>query len=222
MRSRRRVWPLLLALCAGALGACQLPFRRPPRPIWVHAWRAADRELTPVRRVVVLQFIGESIPDQSLASLREAFLAELATAQVFEAVPLPDGAGDSRGIYEAAGKGSISSAGLVEIGKRYGADGVLLARVTSFRPWLPPVIGLNILLVSVHTGAAVWTADQTFDASREDVREDVLHYSVTKLAPDPSLHEAEMMLLSPRRFARYASARIVASLLLASPAPPRD
>lgn len=189
-------------------------FHTLPDPIRVHAWLADPRDLWVVRRVLALPVAGEEAPVDFLDALGENFRAELAASHRFQVVPIGREDQDEKLLWQSERKGRLSVDALVDLGKRFQVDGVLMVRVTSYRPYLPPSLGIQVQLVSVHSGDAVWAVDETFDSGQEHVRQDVQVYVKDYMAPDPSLHETEMVQLSPRRYAQYCSKRIIESLSL--------
>ncbi|MCC6673532.1 MAG: hypothetical protein IT458_20910 [Planctomycetes bacterium] len=200
----RAAGALLLALgCSACAGA--------PSPKPVNHYFADAREVEAVRRVMVLPFDTDAAPSADGRMVRSAFLQELAKVQAFEVVPLPDGAEHDERIYESWRHGRLSSEALVELGRRYQLDGVLMGTVTSYRPYLPPHMGLRVQLVSLHSGATVWAADAHYDASEALTIEDLRHYQGSAMATEATLHGHEINLISPRRFVAYVCYRMVST-----------
>ncbi|MCA8968255.1 MAG: hypothetical protein KDC95_00675 [Planctomycetes bacterium] len=193
------------------LASCHIVKPLPP-PIEVHAWVADRRDLQVVRRIIALPVAGDEASVDFLDALGETFRAELAATRRFEVLSIGRDTTEEKALWKSERRGRLSVDALVDIGRRYQADGVCMLRVTSVRPWMPPMLGLRLQLVSVHSGDAVWVVDETFDSADENIQLDLKVYARDSLAPDPSLHETDMLQLSPRRFARYCSHRIVESL----------
>ncbi len=178
----------------------------------VHAWHAGAVAFRGMRRVLVLPVAGERIDEGLRADMTRALLAELGALGRFRAIGLPPGAQDWKALYPTERRGRLDTKVVVELGRRYGADGILLVRVTSFRPYKPPVLGLAAALVSVHTGAILWSAETVHDASLREVELDLRDYYGRVLAPAGDLHGFEFVELSPRAYARYVLHRLVSSL----------
>ena len=151
-------------------------------------------------------------PIPFLDSMGERFRAELAASHRFQVLSLERDDASEKELWASERKGRLSVNALVALGKRFQVDGILLLRVTSFRPYLPPVIGLQVQLISVHSGDPVWVVDETFDSSEERIRQDLVVYRRRNLVPDTSLHGDEMIQLSPRRYAAYCSKRVIETL----------
>lgn len=204
-----RAGALLLAACLP--GACGL-FADTPQPKPVNAYRGDDRDLAHVKRIMVLPFAPAPGVSAQVTQVREAFLGEMAKIQKFEVVPLPEGADDDRALYESLRRGRISADELVELGKRYHLDGVLLGTITNYRPYLPQNLGVRLQLTSLHSGATVWAAEGHYDATDAATLSDVEHFATTFLGEEPSKHDWRINLLSPQKFAAFVSHRLVATL----------
>lgn len=204
---RRRA---LLALClAFTLPSCAVLL---PAPMRAHSWLADARDLDVVRRVLVLPLVGPAVPLDYLKSFGAELRNTLSGAARFQVLDLDTRDPDQVKLWETEKSGHLSLDALVDLGRKFAVDGVLLARITHFRAYLPPSIGVHLQLVSVHSGEAIWVVDQVFDSRRERIRLDTMRYAHDELAPETSLHDAEMVQLSPRRFGAYCCKRIVETL----------
>jgi hypothetical protein len=189
-------------------GSCGALIERPAaRPV---NHRFADGpELTLLRRVLVLPFAVDEtvIADEPL--IRGEFVSELQKLQRFEVVTLPPGSEEDHEITEALLRGMISTTPLVELAKRFHVDGIVTGTILQSRAYRPPVLGLRVQMISVHSGGIAWAADGLYDAGDYATRLDVMHYCATVASPDDSLHGWEMTTLSQRRFARFVAHRLV-------------
>jgi hypothetical protein len=192
----------------GMAGACAAPSERPVARAVNH--RFADyADLMRLQRVLVLPFALDEavVADEPL--IRGEFVSELQKLQRFEVVPLPPGSDEDHEITEAMVRGMISTAPLVELAKRFHVDGILTGTILQYRAYRPPVLGLRVQMISVHSGGIAWAADALYDAGDYATRLDVMHYCATVASPDDSLHGWEMTTLSHRRFARFVAHRLV-------------
>ena len=197
----------MLALAFAAAGCGLMPSAPTPIPVPAHFGKASDVDA--VRRIMVLPFDCAPGVTADTTVLRATLLAELAKIQRFEIVPLPDGADEDSAVYQGLRRGLISTEVLAALGQRYQLDGVLLGTVTGYRAYRPPQLGLRVQLLSLHTAAAVWAADAFYDSADAAVIDDIRHYSASALAEPDSLHDWEIVLISPQRFATFVAHRLV-------------
>lgn len=151
------LWLLLLG-CAGV----------PPDPPRIPINHYPERGIAPgrVARVIVLPFENETAFASEGRQLFEIFLAELASANRFEVVPL--GAADLTGELPHSRRDPAAPADLlVRVARRYGADGVLFGTVTHLRPYGTPLVGIRLELESTFTGERLWACDGVIDGSDE-------------------------------------------------------
>ncbi len=208
MNARRKVL-LTLSICIGMV-SCGI-FARKPEPKRVNAYLADLRDVSSVRRIMVLPFAESPGVEADLVKIREAFVGELSKLQRFEIVPVPARAQEDSLINRSLMRGRVSTAALVSLSERYSLDGVILGTVTGYRAYMPPHLGMRLQLISIHSGATVWAAEGHYDASDARTIEDLNHYFQTSQAPDETGHGVEIYWISPMKFARYVSYRLVSS-----------
>ncbi|GEM_PF-3269370 len=201
-----------VAALALGLSSCTLLFAPEPRPVPVNNWKAGKRSLRTIRRVLVLPVTGESLSPRLRRDFTRILLGELSSVGRFQVLGLPEESEDWKVLVPTAIKGRLSTKKLVELGRRYQVDGLLLVRIISWRPYRPPIMGIQSELVSVHTGAVLWAADATYDASAMNIRLDLRDYYERVLAPTQDLHGYEFLELSPRAYARYVLHRLSGTL----------
>ncbi len=205
---------LLLAPLVAGMGCATT---RLPSPKPINYYLGHHNDVAVVRRIMVLPFQGDSGVEGDIPVVRESFLAELSKLQRFELIPLPTDAAEDDRIYRALTRGRISAESLVALAKRYSLDGVLVGTITSYRPYLPPHLGLRTKLFSVHSGSFVWAAEGLYDANDARTMEDLEHYQQSFLAEESSMHGMRINLLSPRKFATYVCHRLVGTWRLQRP-----
>lgn len=203
---------LLAALVVGGLAGCAGEgVTPPPVPIaQAHVQPPSDGRV--IRRVVIPPFEDVSGLPAEAEGLRSAFVRALAQRQACEVVPL--GAQQLRDVMPTGvmREGVVPRDTLIALARRYRADGVLFATVTHWKPYEPMSLGLRTDLVSASTGEVVWSAHGLFDASRQDVQQDVRNWHDTDQATTTSLEGWRVALISPARFAAYVSDRLVATM----------
>ncbi|HHI79403.1 MAG TPA: hypothetical protein ENK02_05445 [Planctomycetes bacterium] len=179
----------------------------------VSAFLGDRQDLRLCRRVLVLPIQSTNMTSTLRKDLEEALLSELAFQGRFQVLRMePSQGAEGKEIYPTERRGRIDPDLVVELGRRYQADALLLTRVTQWFPYKPPRIGLRLQLVSVHSGKVIWAIDQTWDAGTERTRLDLINYARTTLAPQENLHGWEFLMISPRRFGRFALRRSVNTL----------
>ncbi len=178
----------------------------------VSAYLGDSQDLRLCRRVLVLPIQTTHMTTAVTKDLQEALLAELSSQGRFQVLQMEPATGEGKDIYPTERRGKIDPDLVVGLGRRYQADALLLTRVTQWFPFKPPRLGLRIQLVSVHSGKVIWAVDQTWDAGTERTRLDLIDYARRTLAPQENLHGWEFLLLSPRRFGRFALRRSVSTL----------
>jgi hypothetical protein len=95
-----------------------------------------------------------------------------------------------------------------------GCDAVIFAALTSFRAYPPLAIGLELRLVTCPEQTTVWAVDEVLDAGAQPVVRAAHDYARAQTRTRDA--EVGVILQSPRRFAQYAAATLVATL------PPRE
>jgi hypothetical protein len=198
-----------LVLLVPLLGAAGCVITRLPSPKPINWYLGHRNDVVGVRRIMVLPFREAASVQADTEGVRDAFLAELAKIQRFELIPLPTGTAADDQIYRALTRGRISAESLIALANRYKLDGVLVGTITSYRPYLPPHLGLRTKLFSVHSGSFIWAAEGLYDANDASTIEDLEHYQQCFLAVESSMHGLRINLLSPRKFAAYVAHRLV-------------
>ena len=165
---------------------------------------ASDFDSYRLRRVGLVPFRGESISLEDAQELRSALFAEIESTSPFEVVPLE---GDDLAEIPNSDpyrRGAYKPRTIIEIARRYRLDAILVGTVTDRQPFAPQRIGLQLDMVAAETGMVIWDASVHLDAGREDVREQLRLWSELSQG-ELSSDEWKLILISPRRFARFAS-----------------
>jgi len=205
----RRLVPLLFVLCAAS---CSVRDKLAYKELDINHYLADERDLEPVRMIMVLPFDGEIAPKEVREHVTRTFVREIAEKGQFIVKPLPRLSDEENLILSSESKGRIDTKELVDLCKRFHLDGVIIGRITSYQDYYPPRIGLRSLMVSVHSGDIVWAADMVFNAAKQLTRQDAIRYYEGTLITEASNHGREMIFLSPREFSEYAVARLLSTL----------
>jgi len=199
---RTRVVLLLLALG----GACKSLEPTREVPLLGSGRVTADFATYTVRRVGLLP-MNDGDDDATMdESIEQALHAELVSSTGFEVIPIS--AADLLEVesLEPFRRGSYSPAGLIELRRRFLLDAVFVSAVSSRRVVPPQRLGLQADLISCETGATLWSGSVLLDAADRQTRDALELWSVRYTE---SAGGAELVLLSPRRFARFAAWQVM-------------
>jgi hypothetical protein len=204
---------LLLAAAALLLGGCQSPFRSlPDLPPQCISWHTTPRAAEPLR-VAVLPFsaaerVGRSAGELApaiAAALRELGRHEVVLVGPLEAIKLTP---------PTLATGTVAVDDLLRIRDATGADAVLVGRIEQFDGFHPVAIGLTAHLISCHDGVVLWTATAHLDGAREEIQRDIEGwYEHQRGEQTAGIGGWKETLASPRLFVRYASDRLVGTIL---------
>jgi hypothetical protein len=86
---------------------------------------------------------------------------------------------------------------------RYRCDAVLFAHLTEYHPYPPIRMGWNLKLVQATNSAVLWSVDEIFDASRQEVVNSARRYYKGHEWGIRTVGNSRAILDSPRRFAMY-------------------
>jgi hypothetical protein len=93
-----------------------------------------------------------------------------------------------------------------------GADAVILAELTQYRPHEPLSIGWRLRLVETADPRVLWAIDEVFDARIPSVAAAARRHARSHPDTPGSLADDQAVLQSPRRFGRYAAAAVMETL----------
>jgi hypothetical protein len=159
-----------------------------------------------IRRVGLLpmRVDGDEAPGDG--ALEQAFHAELVAATGYEVIPLTQHDLLEFEALQPYRRGSYPAATLLELRRRFRLDAVAVGVVSNRRVVPPQRLGLQLDLISCETGATLWSSSVLLDAADAETRESLAIWSEQHT---DSLDGAELVLLSPRRFARFAAWQVM-------------
>ncbi len=191
---------LILAGCASTT----------PKPQPVQSYRSEG--LSAAHRILVLPFAPESeFPDQ--ADMVTARFVEAIRRGPFTILPLPDAALSTSLVEDVRLRGSVRTADLVTLQREYRVDAVVIGSITRYDPYAPQVLGLDVKMVSTRSGAILWQARKVFDATSEPIQTDALVWYDRIVIASGEEFGPEVVLLSPKAFARYACTRLAETMV---------
>ncbi len=214
----------VVTLLASLLGGCMHPGPNDPArvgPFFAPANHSGAPSLGGVRRVVVLPVWGGQVaPVETVAEFDAIVVAALQHTQRFEVVSLSRE--DSRRRFGAEAFSSASALPhnlLATLRREFAAEAVMLIDLTAFSAYRPLELGLRAKLAAIDGSRLIWTFDTLFSAKDPTVANAARQHflDADKRVPADMTHGA---LLSPSRFATYASTAMFATLPPVLPPPP--
>jgi hypothetical protein len=171
--------------------------------------RARDFDTYPLRRVGVLPFGGEGLEPEERRAQAEAFATALAREAGFEVVVLDEHDLDGVPPSEPFRRGWTKPATSLELGNRYGLDGIVIGEIRRAQRFPPQRLDVSVDLIALETGLPIWTAAVELDAGDRRVRDALERwYHDSRRSSDPRGERFELYLLAPRLFFEFASAEI--------------
>jgi hypothetical protein len=101
---------------------------------------------------------------------------------------------------------------LTGLREQYGCDAVLFCQLTEFRSYSPLAVGWRMRLVEVRSRQTLWAVDEMFDGGNASVLSGATQYQAAEEGPVSKRSGHWPISVSPRRFAQYAAAQILATL----------
>jgi hypothetical protein len=178
-------------------------------PPYYHARNVYRNTTTPnpfPQRVLVLPCYGVGTP-ASLRDLNEALVQEAVKANLFEVIPPPGTLTKNRRRSQEYDLVEAQTAA-----KEFGADGILICRVTSCQPYKPLTLGVAVKLWNIPKETTAWAVDENFDSSLTTVANGARNYYLTKLRVNYPNRRSEQILDSPQLFFQYVFAEIFSTL----------
>jgi len=177
----------------------------------------AEANLSPeIKRVAVLPLTTLN-DDTAMEFGREALwpvlVAELGRARQFELVSVS--ADELRlltGRNSWSGEEKLPIDFFDKLKEKLGVDAVLFSRLTQYRAYEPLAVGWRLKLLDAAEPQVLWAVDEVFDARVPEVAAAARRYAQQHPDTGPSVQDAQGVLLSPRRFGRYAANAVVETL----------
>jgi len=202
--SRQLLSALALALAAG----CAAP--REVQPL-ANARMVSDFGTYRLQRVGLLPPVGVRLSEQQQQDVQAACMAEFCAGTALEVVRLTSADLEAVPTLEPHRRGTFSAGAILDLARRYRLDALLIPTVTDLQVHPPQRLGLSVDLLSAETGQALWSAAVQLDAAQEVTRESIETWARAHQG-DVNDHSWEVILLSPKRFARFGAYHL-ASLL---------
>ncbi len=178
-----------------------------PRINLASARVVADFDSYNLRRVGLMPINGL---DPTLAESREmatTMAAEFAAVTGLEVLVLaPNDLSEVKEL-QPHNRGEFNMRTIIEVGKRHRLDGLLVATITERSVYPPQRIGLQMDFVATETGLSLWFGNLAVDASSKDTQKAVYGWTHSQFSGEH--FDDGVVLISPKRFFRFACAQIV-------------
>lgn len=162
-----------------------------------------DFETYQLRRVGLVPFTG-AIGFEQASELQAAFFAEMSASTGLEIVPLKPQDLEEVPRSEPYRRGWYRPQTIIDLARRYRLDAIFIGTVTELHTYPPQRLGVQLDLVASETGMVLWNSSIYLDAGQENVRRSVELWAKVALGVDDE-DELHIILLSPRRFSRFAA-----------------
>lgn len=172
-------------------------------------FQEADRLPKEIKRVAVLPLTvsaADSEMDFGRSSLWPVLVEEVGKMRRFEIVTvLPEELRRWTGRAHWSGEEKLPLDFFEKIREALGCDAVLFCMLTLYRGYDPVAIGWRLKLVEADEPHLLWSVDEVFDSRDPAVACAARRYYQAHPDASASLADAHNVMVSPRRFARYAS-----------------
>ena len=101
--------------------------------------------------------------------------------------------------------GQFDELEVLQIARDYNAQAVVFGKVTEYKPYGAPVVGLRLVIVSADEGVAIAGIDGVWDAREQRVLDEAITYYNTQLALDGNVAGQDILFESPVVFRKYVS-----------------
>ncbi len=186
----------------------------PPEP-GAFPYHAESEPVGGLRRIVMMPLRSEVPGRPNAGSIETSLQRALSSKNNFELLPVHQSDLADTDLDTTRKIGTFKTEDLIVLSRRFGADGVIYGVVTHFQAYPQVIIGLRLTLLDCRTGRVPWATDVVLDASTRIIQQDVHNYYDTQKWEKDSLLDHEKVLISPRLFGDYASARIASTLAAA-------
>jgi hypothetical protein len=159
-----------------------------------------------IRRVGLLPIRTDGEDGAVDGDLEQSFHAELVAATGYEVIKLSQHDLLECDALQPYRRGSYSAETLLELRRRFLLDAVAVGVVSNRRVVPPQRLGAQFDLISCETGATLWSSRILLDAADVKTRDALVIWSEDHT---DTIDGAELVLLSPRRFARFAAWQVM-------------
>jgi hypothetical protein len=172
-----------------------------------------ERLPTYFNRVAVMPAFCDSSSSTALSFIDDLILQELSKSRLFE--PARVTPQESFSLFGKERLGSFESLPedfFDQLVNKYGANGVLMVDIHSYRPYRPISIGVRAKLVDLKSGEFMWAIDETIDGGDASVVVSAINFQKSKHVQALSDKTMGSILQSPRLFSKFLTYSIFSTL----------
>ncbi|MBW3538863.1 MAG: hypothetical protein KY476_01195 [Planctomycetes bacterium] len=205
---------VLFAGCSRAPRVVEAPWRP------VNLYVAPDFPWASVQRIVIMPLANWSEFPEAAEQMREALAAQFQNSGRFDVVVAPYNAPGPHSA-EVLKNGTYDELAVLELARRYQAQGVLYGAVTQDHPYSLPRVGLTLTMISPYEGVVIAGGDELWDARERIVADELRQHHYRHLDWPESLFYVDRALESPEVFRRYVGWKVARAFeVLTTPLPP--
>ncbi|MDR4505539.1 MAG: hypothetical protein MRK01_12235 [Candidatus Scalindua sp.] len=167
---------------------------------------------TPIHRVLIVPFAFETKREKVVKEVTEAFFIEFQKSARFETILPHDIQNGLLRQNDLWTKGLVRAESIIEARKRYKVDAIIFGKITHYRPYDPPILGIKIGMFSTVTGNVLWSSDAIYDSSEASVVRLIKDYHKNNFQKSQSLYDWKILLLSMKRYAQFVAYHIIETL----------
>lgn len=164
-------------------------------------------------RVAVMPVFSDSTSSEFPSYIDDLFLQELAKIRIFEPIRVtPNDLLSLFGKERIGSHQSLPEDFFSKLNDKYGANGVLMIDLHSYKPYRPISVGIRAKLVDLKSGEFMWAIDETIDGGDASVVVAAINFQKTKHVQALSDKTMGSILQSPRMFTKFMADSIFSTL----------
>ena len=212
---------IILVCCAAALlPGCLFNSKVRPRmeQVWygppykvTNYYRSEDLYSMDIGSVAVLPFINDSEYTEASDKVFKAFMRELKKSKTF-AVAVENSPMTVKLLSRYKEHGAVDPTEAMNIAVQLNVDALIIGRITSYFPYRPPVVGLDVRMIHPARQEVLWQVDELFDSSNLAVMNAIRVYYDSNFNVKASDYGHDLFVYSISRYSQFVSHEIVATL----------
>jgi hypothetical protein len=170
-----------------------------------------SKNLSAIKSVCLVELQNKTIYPQISGDITESLHQSLQKKQRFT-LSLLKQADAAWATLEVRPDSAYTLEQLMSARKLLGADALLMGTVTSYSPYPRMAMGLQLKLVDLRTGQAVWAIEQIWDTADKATQERIKKYFDKQLRSDFSTIGEQLATLSPINFVKFITYEVIETM----------